>query len=119
MYPIYRDRYRGRYVSSGTLRRASCDPLCVSLSVFLLCFFCACIWITAGKKEYYESLLQVFEDLDEKRYLSETVERPSFLEGKICHSILRQMEKDMNDQPSGRKWNSVHTKTTLNLGCMK
>lgn len=79
--------------------------LSAELPVILMCelpfffVFFLCLYLDhSRKKEYYESLLQVFEDLDEKRYLSETVERPSFLEGKICHSILRQMEKDMNDQ---------------------
>lgn len=53
------------------------------------------------KRKYYEELLQSFKQIEEKSYITEIVEKPSFLEGQILHDLLRAEGKYINDLEQG------------------
>lgn len=49
------------------------------------------------KKKYYDYVEQRINALDEKSLLSELIEKPDFLEGRIMYSVLKETNKYMND----------------------
>ncbi|MEK4028018.1 sensor histidine kinase [Pseudobacillus sp. FSL P4-0506] len=49
------------------------------------------------RKNYYEPLIMNAQLLDQQYLLSEVVERPDFLEGKIVHDILQSTNKQMHE----------------------
>lgn len=54
------------------------------------------------RKNFYDHLLETFEELDEKSYLAEVVKKPGFYEGKVAHSLLKAMGRDMNEKVQER-----------------
>lgn len=50
------------------------------------------------KKAFYNSLLQSLDSLDKKYLLSEMLDEPPFLEGKILCEVTKQTNKSMNDE---------------------
>lgn len=49
------------------------------------------------KRDFYNQLLETEGELEERGYLSEFLEEPSFQEGQMLYHILRHNEKYMND----------------------
>jgi signal transduction histidine kinase len=47
------------------------------------------------KARFYNSIVESLNSLDKKYLLSETIEEPEFLEGKIVYESLKSVEKDM------------------------
>jgi hypothetical protein len=50
------------------------------------------------KKEFYYKLLKNLDKLDKKYFLSEMIDKPSFLEGEILYETVKQTNKSMNDE---------------------
>lgn len=49
------------------------------------------------KKKYYDELIKSFEQIEEKSYITEVINEPSFLEGKILYNLLKAEGKYIND----------------------
>ena len=52
----------------------------------------------ARRRSFYRDALETLDLLDKKYLLSETLEEPNSLEGKICFEILTRTQKSMNDE---------------------
>ena len=50
------------------------------------------------KREFYYKLLKNLDKLDKKYFLSEMIDKPSFLEGEILYETVKQTNKSMNDE---------------------
>lgn len=50
------------------------------------------------KKEFYKQLLRNLDKLDKKYFISEMIDKPSFLEGEILFETVKQTNKSMNDE---------------------
>lgn len=92
------------FVSVGIVTALFLIILEVGLPVILICelpffavYFLGVYLDYKRKKAYYDALLQAVDELDQKSYLADVVKKPRFAEGKVCHSILKQLGKDMND----------------------
>lgn len=48
-------------------------------------------------KKYYDELINISENLDRKYLISEVIEEPNFIEGKITHEILKVSNRDMQE----------------------
>lgn len=66
-------------------------------SLFLLGIFLCGAWDCFRKKRYYDQVERVWEQLEEKNYLSEILSIPSFYDGKLLYKILKRDEKFLND----------------------
>ena len=47
---------------------------------------------------FYRDLKDRMESLDQKYLITEMIERPEFLEGKLLYDLLNQVDKSMNDK---------------------
>lgn len=56
------------------------------------------------KKEYYRSVQNTLEQLDEKYLITEIIKEPSFIEGKILQEILEQVDKAMHENVNKYKY---------------
>ena len=61
-------------------------------TIFLLFFLAPFIWDFHRRSNYYNRLLRLLEQLDEKTLLMEIAERPTFLDAQIISDILRQKD---------------------------
>lgn len=50
------------------------------------------------KHDYYEGVRQNLERLDRKYLISEMMEEPSFIEGKVLYEVTKAADKSMNDE---------------------
>ena len=66
--------------------------------IFLFFFLASFIWDFHRRSRYYNRLLRILEQLDEKTLLMEVAERPTFLDAQIISDILRQNMKYQNDK---------------------
>ena len=76
---------------------------CVVEGFYAVGFFLIFIYDYLAKRELYNQLLEIKEDLEELSYLSEFLKEPSFEEGQILYHILRQNEKYMHDRIAGHQ----------------
>lgn len=71
--------------------------------VFLLLIYCMQMILSLlmeyfPKKAYYQDVLRNLQNLDKKYLLSELIDEPSFIEGKILYDCLKASNKSMNDE---------------------
>lgn len=66
--------------------------------VLLFPFLISCVWDFLRKRKYYNYLMKISEQLEDKTLLAEIIECPLFLDGKIFYDILRQNSKYLNDK---------------------
>jgi signal transduction histidine kinase len=66
-------------------------------SIFILSGFVALLIEYVNKNHYYKKLYKTLEQLDEKRFLLEVIDKPETLEGKLWYDVLRTATKSMND----------------------
>ena len=67
--------------------------------MIILAFFVASLlWDFGRRSKYYNQLLSLLNQLNEKTLLSEIAERPYFLDGQIISNILQQNNKYQNDK---------------------
>lgn len=69
--------------------------------IFTLNFICSMIFYIYdyfNKKKYYENIMENLDSLDKKYLISDIIEEPVFLDGKILYNIIKQTDKSMNDE---------------------
>ncbi|MFR1707746.1 MAG: sensor histidine kinase [Clostridium sp.] len=63
----------------------------IGASLFYIYDYC-------NKRKYYKDLLEGLDNLDKKYLISEVMEEPNFLEGKILYEVIEEAGKAMNDE---------------------
>ncbi len=66
--------------------------------LILVVFFAGFIIEYLKIKRYYDEVLLIYGNLDEKTLLADIIEKPVFYEGQIFYDLLSSASKDMNDQ---------------------
>lgn len=66
--------------------------------IIAACFIVPLILEYPSKRRFYNKLSQTDDGLEEKYLLSEMIERPDFIEGKILYDVLKSSNKSMNDE---------------------
>ncbi len=77
--------------------RFSTDMIIMLSITFFTGFLSRILWDYFRKKKFYNSLLNGIEHLDKKYLISEIIEEPNFLEGKIIYNILYESGKSMSE----------------------
>jgi hypothetical protein len=67
-------------------------------TVYLMGGLAACVWEFLTKRTYYNEFFDVLNKLDRKYYISEIMESPAFIEGKLLEKALHITGKSMNDE---------------------
>lgn len=71
---------------------------CVVEGFYMAGFFLIFLQDYLARKGFYDKLLEATKEMEDFRYLSEFLEEPYFLEGKLLYQILKRTEKCSNDQ---------------------
>ncbi len=69
-------------------------------SMYLIGSFAALMWEFFTKKSYFNELKCTLDGLEKKCYISEVMDKPSFIEGRIMDEVLSILCKSMNDEIS-------------------
>lgn len=75
----------------------------IPLTILILYFIGLMIEYT-NKKNFYTNLLNTLNDLDEKYLITEIINTPNFIEGKILKSSLEQIDKSMLEHVNKYKY---------------
>lgn len=67
------------------------------------------------KKKFYDNLLNMLEELEEKYLITEIIKTPGFLEGKILKSTLEQIAKSMLENVNKYKYMTEDYKEYIEL----
>ena len=67
------------------------------------------------KKKFYDNLLNMLEELEEKYLITEIIKTPGFLEGKILKSTLEQIDKSMLENVNKYKYMTEDYKEYIEL----
>ena len=67
------------------------------------------------KKEFYNNLLNMLEELEEKYLITEIINTPNFLEGKILKNTLEQIDKSMLENVNKYKYMTEDYKEYIEL----
>ena len=67
------------------------------------------------RRRYYNEVLRNLDALDKKYLISEVIEEPNFIDGKVLYSIIEQTDKSMNDEISKLKLNISQYKEYIEL----
>ncbi|AIY79423.1 HAMP domain-containing histidine kinase [Clostridium botulinum] len=76
-------------------------PLVLIFITFLIWFLPIGIYFVIEilkYKRFYDNLNGVIEKLDRKYLLSELIEEPNFIEGRLFYNILKETNRDMNEE---------------------
>ncbi|NFN19936.1 HAMP domain-containing histidine kinase [Clostridium botulinum] len=76
-------------------------PLILIFITFLIWFLPIGIYFVIEifkYKRFYDNLNGVIEKLDRKYLLSELIEEPNFIEGRLLYNILKETNRDMNEE---------------------
>lgn len=49
------------------------------------------------RRDYYNEVIRSLDNLDKKYLLSEVIEEPNFIDGKLLYNILKVTDRDMNE----------------------
>lgn len=66
--------------------------------ILVAAFIVALGWDYWRRRQYYQKLFMLLEQLDEQTLIMEIAEQPGFLDGRIVADILRRNHKFMNDK---------------------
>lgn len=72
-------------------------------TILMAAYISALVYDFFRKRSYYNLLLKMTEQMEEKSLLGELLTQPHFLEGQILVDILRRCNKYQNDQISNAK----------------
>ncbi len=75
----------------------------IPLTIFILYFIGLMIEYTS-KKNFYANLSNTLNDLDEKYLITEIINTPNFIEGKILKNSLEQIDKSMLEHVNKYKY---------------
>ncbi len=67
------------------------------------------------KKKYYDYLDKMLNQLKEKYLITEVIKKPEFIEGKILHETLEQINKSMHENVNKYKYNVKDYKEYIEL----
>ena len=67
------------------------------------------------RKKFYDNLLKMLEELDEKYLITEIIKNPIFLEGKIFKNTLEQIDKSMLENVNKYKYMTEDYKEYIEL----
>ena len=67
------------------------------------------------RKKFYDNLLKILEELDEKYLITEIIKTPNFLEGKIFKNTLEQIDKSMLENVNKYKYMTEDYKEYIEL----
>lgn len=67
------------------------------------------------RKKFYDNLLKILEELDEKYLITEIIKTPNFLEGKIFKNSLEQIDKSMLENVNKYKYMTEDYKEYIEL----
>ena len=67
------------------------------------------------RKKFYDNLLKILEELDEKYLITEIIKTPNFLEGQIFKNSLEQIEKSMLENVNKYKYMTEDYKEYIEL----
>ena len=67
------------------------------------------------RKKFYDNLLKMLEELDEKYLITEIIKNPNFLEGKIFKNTLEQIDKSMLENVNKYKYMTEDYKEYIEL----
>ena len=76
--------------------------------LFLLADCFAVVLEYLKKFKYYRDLTDISEQLEQKYLLSEMVDCPDFLEGKLFFEVLRRCNKSMSDEVAKHQIGRAH-----------
>lgn len=65
--------------------------------IFIVSFTAIFLFDFIRKKKYYDEVLKLFQNIDEKSYITEVIQKPNFIEGKILYDLLKAEGKYIND----------------------
>jgi len=72
--------------------------LIITINLILFFFFTGSLAFEFYKmKDYYDEVLSIFRNIEEKTYIIEIVKKPTFYSGEIFYEILKGTTKKMND----------------------
>lgn len=67
------------------------------------------------RKKFYDNLLKILEELDEKYLITEIIKTPNFLEGQIFKNSLEQIDKSMLENVNKYKYMTEDYKEYIKL----
>ena len=67
------------------------------------------------RKKFYDNLLKMLEELDEKYLITEIIKTPNFLEGQIFKNSLEQIDKSMLENVNKYKYTTEDYKEYIEL----
>lgn len=67
------------------------------ISIGIICALSYIIYDYWRKNQFYQQLDQYFSSMDQKNLITEMLQEPNFLEGKLCYQYLESSEKATND----------------------
>ena len=67
------------------------------------------------KKKFYDNLLKILDELEEKYLITEIINTPNFLEGKILKNTLEQIDKSMLENVNKYKYMTEDYKEYIEL----
>lgn len=65
--------------------------------IFVMSFMLIFFFDFIRKKKYYDEMIRLFEEIEEKSYITEIIKKPNFIEGKILYDLLKIEGKYIND----------------------
>ena len=83
--------------------------------IILLTYFIGIFAEYLNKKRYYENVLKILNELNEKYLITEIIKTPNFIEGKIQKEILEQVNKSMLEQVNKYKYSQEDYKEYIEL----
>lgn len=83
--------------------------------IILGLYFIAVLYEYFKKKNFYNKLQKILEELDEKYLITEIIESPNFIDGKILKNILEQINKSMIENVNTYKYLTEDYKEYIEL----
>lgn len=83
--------------------------------IILGLYFIAVLYEYFKKKNFYNKLQKILEELDEKYLITEIIENPNFIDGKILKNILEQINKSMFENVNTYKYLTEDYKEYIEL----
>ena len=83
--------------------------------IILGLYFIAVLYEYFKKKNFYNKLQKILEELDEKYLITEIIKSPNFIDGKILKNILEQINKSMLENVNTYKYLTEDYKEYIEL----
>ncbi len=95
--------------------RVNRDMILILSILFFTGFICRILWEYFRKQNFYTSLSDGINQLDKKYLISEIIDEPGFLEGKIVHEALYESGKSMAEYIDSYRRNSEELQEYIEL----